>query len=157
MKPKAYIFDIDGTLADCSHRLHFLPCGCGGGGAKQSWDSFYAACVDDKPIKDNILLLSMINDKTDYKIIFVTGRPESYRLLTANWLMQYTGVEATRENLFMRPDNNYDPDYWVKQSIYYRNIFNKYDVIGVFEDRQQCVDMWRSVGLTCFQVAEGRF
>lgn len=28
---------------------------------------------------------------------------------------------------------------------------------GVFEDRKQCVDMWRSLGLTCYQVADGNY
>ena len=36
------------------------------------------------------------------------------------------------------------------------NIF-KYNVHFVLDDRQQVVDMWRSLGLTVFQVAEGDF
>jgi hypothetical protein len=31
------------------------------------------------------------------------------------------------------------------------------NVAMVFDDRQQVVDMWRSNGLTCFQVADGDF
>lgn len=48
MKPKAYIFDIDGTIADCSHRLHFIT------GEHKNWDAFYDACLDDAPINDVI-------------------------------------------------------------------------------------------------------
>ena len=34
---------------------------------------------------------------------------------------------------------------------------DKDDVFAVFDDRNQVVDMWRSNGLTCFQVAKGDF
>lgn len=41
-----YIFDLDGTLADCQHRVPIL--------AEKDdpnrWRRFYAACVDDTPI-----------------------------------------------------------------------------------------------------------
>ena len=36
-------------------------------------------------------------------------------------------------------------------------LIDKDDVFAVFDDRQQVVDMWRSNGLTCFQVADGNF
>lgn len=57
----------------------------------------------------------------------------------------------------MRPDGDHRPDYVIKREIYEREIKDKYDVIGVFEDRQRCVDMWRALGLTCFQVAPGDY
>ena len=57
----------------------------------------------------------------------------------------------------MREDTDHRPDWQVKREIYEREIKDKYNVIGVFEDRQQCVDMWRSLGLTCFQVAKGDY
>ena len=31
------------------------------------------------------------------------------------------------------------------------------DIFMVVDDRQKVVDMWRSLGLICFQVAEGKF
>lgn len=37
------------------------------------------------------------------------------------------------------------------------NIKDKYNVLGIFDDRQQVVDMWRSLGLKCFQVEPGNF
>ncbi|KAB1900519.1 5'-hydroxyl kinase, partial [Micromonospora sp. AMSO31t] len=36
-------------------------------------------------------------------------------------------------------------------------IKDRYRVVGVFDDRQQVVRMWRSLDLTVFQVAEGDF
>jgi hypothetical protein len=36
--------DFDGTLADITHRLHFIQ------GEHKDWPAFYRACVDDTPI-----------------------------------------------------------------------------------------------------------
>lgn len=37
------------------------------------------------------------------------------------------------------------------------HIRNKFCVEYVLDDRNQVVDMWRNMGLTCLQVAEGGF
>jgi hypothetical protein len=39
----------------------------------------------------------------------------------------------------------------------FANKVGKENIVGVFDDRQKVVDMWRKNGLTCFQVAEGNF
>ena len=39
----------------------------------------------------------------------------------------------------------------------YNHINGKYNVLGVFDDRDQVVSVWRSLGLTCFQVNWGNF
>ena len=57
---------------------------------------------------------------------------------TEAWLDLYVGVPY--EGLFMRPAGD-----------------NRKDAVGVFDDRRQVVRMWRSLGLTVFQVAEGDF
>ena len=45
----------------------------------------------------------------------------------------------------------------VKREIFDREIRDRYRVVGVFDDRKQVVRMWRALGLTVFQVAEGNF
>lgn len=41
--------------------------------------------------------------------------------------------------------------------MYETQIAPYYRVTAVFDDRQQVVDMWREIGLTCCQVAPGNF
>ena len=84
MIPCAYIFDIDGTLADCSQRLHFiLPKEEDLKGdidldkIAPDWESFYEACIDDKPIEGVIETLKLLSF-TGIKILLVTGRPKKY-------------------------------------------------------------------------------
>lgn len=164
MREKAFIFDIDGTIADCSHRLHFLKPPAGlihfkkdETDWKPDWDAFYDACGEDNLIMSVVRLCRALRH-SGAGIIYVTGRPERIRDKTAKWIIHNGLPEfslATR--LFMRKDGDHRPDYEVKREIYETQIRNEYDVIGVFEDRKQCVDMWRALGLQCYQVNNGDY
>ena len=143
-----FIFDIDGTIADCSQRLHFIQ------QEKPDWDSFYKDCVNDKPIPTTLEVLCALQ-KYGAKIIFVTGRPEKYMDETLMWLCNQLTTNCI--SLYMRKNGDHRPDYIVKKEIYDERIKPYYHINGVFEDRKQCVDMWRSLGLTCYQVADGNY
>lgn len=151
-----YIVDIDGTIADLTHRLHFIQ------GDKKDWDSFHAACMYDKPIKDVLDVVISLENLINCELKFVTGRPESSRKDTQKWLakaweLEYDS-EEWEEDLFMRKDGDFRPDYVIKKEIY--DSFSdemKGNIRGVFEDREQVVKMWRSLGLTCFQVKDGDY
>ena len=157
----AYIFDIDGTLADCSQRLHFiLPSKENMSGdidldkIAPDWDSFYKDCVNDKPILPVVELAHTLKDAYE-TLIFVTGRPEKYMEETLNWLCDK--LDCNSVILMMRKDGDHRPDYIVKKEIYEEDIKPYHHIDGVFEDRKQCVDIWRSLGLTCYQVADGNY
>lgn len=152
MIPCAYIFDIDGTLADCSQRLHFIQ------QEKRDWDNFYNAMVNDKPIPDVQGVLFRLSD-SGAKILFVTGRPEKYRKQTVEWLKRFTviNLDDIDKFLYMRKDGDHREDYIVKREIYENMIKDNFYIYGVFEDREQCVNMWRDKGLTCFQVSNGKY
>ena len=40
-KKSICIFDIDGTLANCDHRLHYIK------NKPKNWEAFYNECMDD--------------------------------------------------------------------------------------------------------------
>ena len=149
MKPKAYIFDIDGTISDCSHRLHFIT------GEHKDWNAFYAACKDDTPIDDVCRIFRTLQAHA-LPLLLLTGRPNKTEKDTLLWLAD-NQMWTTPSDLYMRKDGDHRPDYVVKREIYEQEIKDKYDVIGVFEDRDSCVKMWRELGLTCFQVADGSY
>ena len=46
------IVDIDGTLADLTHRLHHIR-----GDGKKNWDAFHDACPNDVPIKTVVAMV----------------------------------------------------------------------------------------------------
>ena len=149
----AYIFDIDGTIADCTHRLHYIE------GEKKNWQAFYDACKDDEPIKQTIRLLWRLHE-SGAQIIFITGRPEKTRKATALWLKKHVfGLYTVKPEirLYMRSDGDYRQDKDVKEEIYKNTDWGMFRIEAVFEDRKQCVDMWRRLGLTCYQVADGDY
>ena len=77
--------------------------------------------------------------------------------LTENWLSAHIG-ESNYDKLILRDRGDYRKDCYVKYDIYNNHIKGNWNVICVFDDRNQVVDMWRNgLGLQCFQVADGNF
>lgn len=147
MKPKCIIVDIDGTIADIGHRLHFIKDG------KKQWDNFFAAAVDDKPIPDVIALVQSL-DLARLDIVMVSGRPARTREATCTWLNRFM---VPRGVLLMRPDGDHREDHVVKEEILDRDILPHWDVLCSIDDRNQVVSMWRRRGITCLQVRDGDY
>lgn len=145
------IADLDGTIALCDHRRHFVE------GPKKDWDAFFKACINDVPNIPVIRMLNALNFQY-YKIIIVSGRSTSVRDITEFWLDQN---HVPYDFLYMRPPRNYTPDEYLKfqmlQDIKKDLGFFDENVLCIFDDRQKVVDMWRENGFTCFQVAPGNF
>lgn len=143
----AIIVDIDGTLADCSHRRHYVET------KPKNWAAFYAGIADDTPVP---IVRDLIEDwrRRGAEALLVSGRPDEHRLTTLRWLEKH-GVEV--RDLYMRRTGDYRPDTDVKREIYFNQIEPRYRVQLVLDDRASVVKMWRSCGLTCWQVADGEF
>lgn len=160
MKP-LYIFDLDGTLALCDHRRLILE----NKGNPNRWDDFYRACVRDEPNKSIIELYQMLywgmNFSTGQQneVRIFSGRSELVRDDTIRWLWRQLGfLDATSIWIKMRPIGDYTPDEQLKKKWYDElSQKDKNRLVCVFDDRQKIVDMWRSIGVTCLQVAPGNF
>lgn len=57
----------------------------------------------------------------------------------------------------MRPEGDIRKDSIVKREIFENYIRDYYNIQFVLDDRNQVVEMWRSLGLKCLQVQEGDF
>ena len=57
----------------------------------------------------------------------------------------------------MRANGDYRADDVIKAEIFQEHILPRYSVAAVVDDRNRVVNMWRSLGLICLQVAEGDF
>jgi len=137
---KTWICDIDGTLALMNGRGPF------------DW----SRVGEDLP---NEPVISVVKSfiSSDYHIVYMSGRMEEARKQTELWLDVNVHGKYRGFPLFMRADGDYRPDMVVKKELYENHILGNYDVAGVIDDRDQVVKMWRDLGLTCFQVAEGNF
>lgn len=149
---RCYIFDLDGTLADLSHRLSHIQ------KEPKDWDAFYAACWQDKPIVHVIDLMKAL--AMDAGIVVVSGRSDACRVDTANWLRRYTSLDWDEEkptDLYMRKAGDHRVDAVVKSELLDQILADGWRPLMAFEDRDQVVKMWRGRGIPCAQVAEGDF
>jgi hypothetical protein len=144
-----YIFDIDGTLADISHRLHFIQ------QKPADWRAFFAACDEDAPIAEVITILQTLSSEGHF-IVLITGRSTECEAQTKQWCSDQM---IDYDLLYMRAEGDHRQDNIVKSELLDKYIteFSPPRIDGVFEDRKQVVDMYRAKGLRVFQVAEGDF
>ncbi len=120
-------FDIDGVLADNAHRLPFILNADGSKKARPDWETFYAASMQDMPIKAGMELLDTVAWNGGNTVYLLTGRTESHRGITLEWLVKsfdnsgsrelYFLGEEINEFLIMRPLDNHVPaaEYKVAQ------------------------------------------
>lgn len=145
------LVDIDGTLADCGHRQHFVD------GPVKDWKSFLSpelAALDtlNEPVAKVITALA----QASYPIIYVSARNTSMRQVTEKWLQQYSlWFEPCK--LYLRKDGDTRADTIVKRELLELIRAKGYHPILSFDDRNSVVAMWRDEGITCLQVAEGDF
>lgn len=136
------VFDLDGTLALTDHRVHFLT------GEKKDWRGFYAACDKDEPCRPLIDVARALM-VLGHRVEIWSGRSDEVADKTREWLCA-NGLAAL--NIRMRAEGDHQPDTTLKASWLQHG---KPDLI--FEDRASVVEMWRSHGIVCAQVATGDF
>lgn len=142
-----YIFDIDGTLADLTHRRQFVAC------KPKNWPAFEKNMHLDTVIEPVANLLRDLH-KQKHTIILCSGRGTQKRLTTINWFIDNN---IPYDLLFMRAEKDYRRDDIVKSELLDQILELGFDPVMVFDDRDQVVAMWRKRGLICAQVAPGAF
>ena len=152
MNKNTVIFDLDGTLADITARKELATKSNG----KLDWDVFH----DPSNIKldvpnEPVVKMAQMFTENGFTIIIFSGRSDKTKFTTRSWL---SNNRVPFQKLIMRDSkiSNYTPDDVLK-----KDMLDKYadinDVFLVVDDRNKVVDMWRSLGLTVFQVADGNF
>lgn len=146
------VFDLDGTLADLTHRLHHIQ------KDPKDWDSFFspAEVSKDAPIREMLNVYQDLVDAGNLVEVW-SGRSDVSRLATTEWLWRWTGIRVLSEKLRMRPDGDHQDDERLKAGWLEEVMAHGEKPNLVFDDRQRVVDMWRSYGIRCCQVAEGNF
>lgn len=140
--PQAFIFDVDGTLAHMGK-------GTSWGRSPHDYNKVGNDRVD--PIVKTILD-SLFRD--DFKILILTGRKDSCLDLTVKWL---NDNDIPYDDIFIRKSEDNRKDSIIKKEIFFRDIAPNYNILAVFDDRDQVVEMWRSIDVKCLQVEKGDF
>lgn len=137
--PDVVLFDIDGTLAHMN--------------GKRGPFEWLRVDVDDLDLA--VARIFKMHRKNGDTIFCVSGRDESARQKTEEWLEFY---DIVPDRLIMRPANDFRPDTKIKKEIYETHLQGKFNVLHIYDDRDQVVDMWRNeLGLKVLQVNPGKF
>ena len=135
--PEAIIVDVDGTLA------YIDP-----DSPRDPYDGSRAH--EDLVDETQAEILNGFDER--YCICIVTGRGWRHRSVTVEWLNIHGIVY---DHLWTRPnDDTSVPDAWVKYQIA-KEIAKTHKIVGVFDDRERVVDMWRAAGIKTFDVGQG--
>lgn len=145
-KPQAIIFDLDGTLCDCEHRVHFMR------ERPKRREEFHSACVFDKVVPACKALIDMAEEK-GIKVILLSARPARFKPLTEEWLTK-NNIHYDQLILSHYPELS-DPDYKLKM---YRELIEPFtEVLFTVDDRDSVVQMWRDNAITCLDIAGNHF
>ena len=135
------IFDVDGTLLNIEHRVPLIrPTD----GSKKDWEAFRNKACDDVPHPE-IVEIARAMAHAKHRLVICTGRMEKERAVT------HASLLAAGMPMYGRPD------HVIKLEMLPKIREHGYEPCLVFDDRQQVVDMWRSIGLRVCQVAPGDF
>lgn len=132
------ICDLDGTLALFK-------------GQRSPYDT--ARCETDIVNTPVCLVIRQLS-RSGWGVIYLSGREDKFRAATLRWLARYNCPVG---RLHMRATGDKRKDWIVKGELFDAHIRGQYYIDFVLDDRNQVVNFWRHIGLTCFQVAEGSF
>lgn len=116
------VFDVDGVLADVTHRLHHLRA------RPQRWERFFQSADRDPLLVEGADRLRAA--LADHDVLYLTGRPERTRRLTERWLARH---DLPTGPLVMREDHDSRPARWMKREVL-RRLGATRDVVSVLDD-----------------------
>lgn len=130
--PDVAVFDLDGVLADVTHRRHFIE-------GRRNWPAFFAAACDDGPLATGLDLARAAHDK-GLELVYLSGRPEHLREVTVEWLRQHGAPDG---QLLLRPDRDRSPATGLKLRLL-RRLSRRTRVVFFVDDDTDVVDAVRS-------------
>jgi hypothetical protein len=128
------VMDIDGVLADATHRQHHLH------GRPKDWDSFFAAVGQDPIIERGLQRLKALS--LDHDVVLLSGRPERTRADTVAWLGRQ-GISVSR--LVLRVDADHRPAPALKADLV-AGVGSPSEVAVVIDDDPSVIDRLSAMG-----------
>ena len=134
--------DIDGVLADASHRQFFLD--------YHDWDSFFMAVGDDPVLAPQAAALGLFD--AGHVIALVTSRPQWVSDLTTAWLRRH---RLRWDVLIMRSNGDYRRAPQVKTAAVVQLRSAGFDPVLAFDDDARNVAAYDRLGVPCVYIHSG--
>ena len=130
------VFDVDGVLADVTHRRHFIE-------GRRNWPAFFAAAADDTPLATGIELARAAGER-GLDLVYLSGRPEHLRAVTVEWLRDHDVPDG---QLLLRPQRDRSPATDLKLRLL-RRLTTTRRIVFFVDDDTDVVDAVRSANPT---------
>ena len=143
------ICDIDGTISDPTHRLHYVrkP-----EGEKKDWKGFFSEIHLD-PVRDDTRKLLIEFYNRGLTIIFMSARPDTYKEQTLKWLDD--NLLTFAYTLIMRDARDKRPDTEIKKEMLEKHFPDKKVIHAIIDDRPSVIRVWQEMGLNTIDVGKG--
>lgn len=146
-RPKAIIFDVDGTLCDVRPIRHLILPSHPDYPGYRDFDLFHRAswwC------EAHAHVVKAVDDAHDQglKVIIVTARRERYREVTESWL-ENQGIEF--DEIHFRPDDDLREDTIIKREIL-GDLSNRFRIVAAWDDNPKIIALWKNHGIPVFEV-----
>jgi hypothetical protein len=127
--------DIDGVVADPTHRLHHLE------GRPKNWRAFFAESDDDPALPQGVAAVADLA-ASGLAIVYVSGRPNRLRRPTAAWLRRNGLPEGP---LHLRPARDFRRASVLKPQIY-SDLARRFVIRTILDDDAAVVAALRAAG-----------
>lgn len=137
------LIDIDGCISDDRHRRflidnEYVP-------LDERYRTYHDNSFKDSPVNKEIV---EHHRRLGHRIVFITGRPEEYRMQTWNWLTRHFPDAVKGDSfLYMRPDLNVEPSGILKARIVQNNL-GVDRIVAAYDDREDVIDEYATIGIT---------
>ena len=144
---KGYVLcDIDGTIADTTHRLHYVK------GEKKDWKGFFSE-MDKDPVRHDVAKILIDYYNQGYCVIFMSARPDDYKEVTLKWLQDHALSFAY--TLIMRRSGDKRPDTETKRDMLEQHFPDKSQIHLIIDDRPSVIRLWKEMRLNVLDVGKG--
>ena len=145
------IFDFDGTLTKSLWRKKFHTAG--------KFDEFHDLVESD--FRNEKIFDKFLDALSDEKCIvkILTARPTKHIQSMIDWIREemkdHADISCEKTSILCRGDDDHRPSREIKKENIKKLIAGvDKSIITIYEDRQDCVDMYLSLGLNAIKVEE---
>ena len=96
--------------------------------------------------KNDLYVVTGYADRHNCHVLFLSGRDGCCYAKTYDWLVEHVGHNVSW-SLNMRKTKDFRKDSIVKEELFWDIVAPNFNVVGVFDDRPQVLQMWHELKL----------